>query len=424
MRSEHQFSRIGMCWRLAGAAVLAAAIASPADAQSEAPTLFIVNNTTASVASFIINDDGALTFVDTFSTGEGPQALDVSPNGRYLAVGHGTASTTTEELRIFEIGADASLTEVLNADVPDSPLSLLWLDDQKLAVAETDLGESFVNTFAFDADAPALTQIDSEATGDFTPFIALRPQGDFLYADDSFGNFIFPFNVEDDGSLTPTPAESTGSLFALEMAISDDGAKLYAAAGISGDGQSVLGFSIDDQSGELSPLPGSPFTSPGSSPAHIVLSEDDQWAFVGHGSDATIWSFAIEDDGALTPTGEMFDVGFQGSIGDLAIMDDILFVSDETSAFDNQTGVYTFQIDETDGSFSIIGMFSTQGGRPQAIALWNPAGPAADLNGDGVVDGADLGLLLGQWGADGPADLNDDGVVDGADLGLLLGAWG
>jgi len=48
----------------------------------------------------------------------------------------------------------------------------------------------------------------------------------------------------------------------------------------------------------------------------------------------------------------------------------------------------------------------------------------ADLNGDGVVDGADLGLLLGQWGSDGPADLNDDGVVDGADLGLLLGAWG
>lgn len=48
-----------------------------------------------------------------------------------------------------------------------------------------------------------------------------------------------------------------------------------------------------------------------------------------------------------------------------------------------------------------------------------------DLNGDGVVDGADLGILLGAWG-DGPgspADLNQDGVVDGADLGILLSAW-
>jgi len=48
----------------------------------------------------------------------------------------------------------------------------------------------------------------------------------------------------------------------------------------------------------------------------------------------------------------------------------------------------------------------------------------ADFNGDGVVDGADLGTLLGQWGSDGPADLNGDGVVDGADLGTLLGQWG
>ncbi|MFG0275881.1 MAG: hypothetical protein ACF8QF_12585 [Phycisphaerales bacterium] len=48
-----------------------------------------------------------------------------------------------------------------------------------------------------------------------------------------------------------------------------------------------------------------------------------------------------------------------------------------------------------------------------------------DLNGDGVVDGADLGLLLGFWGACAgcAADLNDDGVVNGADLGILLGAW-
>jgi uncharacterized protein (DUF2141 family) len=48
----------------------------------------------------------------------------------------------------------------------------------------------------------------------------------------------------------------------------------------------------------------------------------------------------------------------------------------------------------------------------------------ADLNGDGVVDGNDLGLLLAAWGTRGPADLNGDGTVDGNDLGLLLAAWG
>ncbi len=50
----------------------------------------------------------------------------------------------------------------------------------------------------------------------------------------------------------------------------------------------------------------------------------------------------------------------------------------------------------------------------------------ADLDANEVVDGADLGLLLNQWGnnVDGPADLNQDGVVDGADLGLMLASWG
>lgn len=49
----------------------------------------------------------------------------------------------------------------------------------------------------------------------------------------------------------------------------------------------------------------------------------------------------------------------------------------------------------------------------------------ADFNCDGIVDGDDLGTLLGQWGAcrGCPADFNRDGVVDGDDLGELLGAW-
>ena len=60
----------------------------------------------------------------------------------------------------------------------------------------------------------------------------------------------------------------------------------------------------------------------------------------------------------------------------------------------------------------------------------DPLGPpgSADLNGDGVVNGADLGSMLGSWGpcvgTPCPADLNSDGVINGADLGGMLGSWG
>jgi hypothetical protein len=51
-------------------------------------------------------------------------------------------------------------------------------------------------------------------------------------------------------------------------------------------------------------------------------------------------------------------------------------------------------------------------------------GNPADLNGDGRVDGADLGLLLAAWGTPGPTDLDGSGSTDGADLGILLTNWG
>ncbi len=50
----------------------------------------------------------------------------------------------------------------------------------------------------------------------------------------------------------------------------------------------------------------------------------------------------------------------------------------------------------------------------------------ADLSppgGDGMVSGADLAFLLGDWGGS-TADLDGDGVTNAADLAILLGGWG
>jgi formylglycine-generating enzyme required for sulfatase activity len=50
-----------------------------------------------------------------------------------------------------------------------------------------------------------------------------------------------------------------------------------------------------------------------------------------------------------------------------------------------------------------------------------------DLNGDRKVSGADIGILLGEWGTAGGntgADIDGNGTVSGSDLGAMLGAWG
>ncbi|MCE2882598.1 MAG: FG-GAP-like repeat-containing protein [Planctomycetaceae bacterium] len=50
-------------------------------------------------------------------------------------------------------------------------------------------------------------------------------------------------------------------------------------------------------------------------------------------------------------------------------------------------------------------------------------GVFGDLNGDGIVNAADLAVLLNSWGSGGPADLDGSGSVDAADMTLLLNAF-
>ncbi len=62
--------------------------------------------------------------------------------------------------------------------------------------------------------------------------------------------------------------------------------------------------------------------------------------------------------------------------------------------------------------------------RPRLTVVFEaPANNPADLNGDGIVNGADLAAMLQAWGTPGPGDLDGDGSVGGGDLGLLLQAW-
>ena len=93
--------------------------------------------------------------------------------------------------------------------------------------------------------------------------------------------------------------------------------------------------------------------------------------------------------------------------------------------------------DGTDGTDGTASSELTFEGFAEA---WGSPNPDYDLNGDGVVDGSDLGTYLeqmeegpdvdpthverfmGAWGTDDPEfDFNGDGIVDGIDLGLLLG---
>jgi hypothetical protein len=50
--------------------------------------------------------------------------------------------------------------------------------------------------------------------------------------------------------------------------------------------------------------------------------------------------------------------------------------------------------------------------------------PVGDVSRDGVVNAADLALLLGAWGAFNPLfDVNESGLVDAGDIAAALNDW-
>lgn len=116
-------------------------------------------------------------------------------------------------------------------------------------------------------------------------------------------------------------------------------------------------------------------------------------------------------------TGVMKDTDYLASLGLLSQLPPT-FVMREISAV------------SPDGStIAVSGLYSDRFEYQSFLIHLNP--PAAcpgDTNGDNVVNGADLSVLLSQFGqsvaAGTGADFNGDGVVNGADLSVLLSSFG
>ncbi len=95
--------------------------------------------------------------------------------------------------------------------------------------------------------------------------------------------------------------------------------------------------------------------------------------------------------------------------------------SDESAVSRIWGGIHPI-VDDIPARFSAAKSGKRSAGR--AMALFQGLAQSPDINFDGVVDAADLGVLLSNWGGTGVGDLNGDGIVDAADLGLLLFNWG
>ncbi len=445
MRTRESVCRV--VWsRVSQAAVLAcvAASATIAAGQSNERAAFVVNdgNNEGSVTSYLIDEDGSVEFVQKLVTGEGPgfdygtnaTAVSITPNGKFLAIGHASGDPPPGDppgrrVTIVQVHHDATMSMYMDFLTDPTPNSVQWIDDEYLVVTKSNFSQgSELIMYHVDVDDEVVTEIDRKATGVFMDSIALHPTGDYLFAETTWGDYTLQaFRINADRTLTLKDSVDSSS-FVLGLSVTPDGSRVYGGGGISAD--AVTGFDFDPETGGLSELSNSPYPSPGDGPRQAVISPDGSTLVAGHGGDATIHTYLIDEPtGDLTLTGYTFDAGFQANLRDMQVHEDLLLVPARGVTSSDPQGLATFAF-LPDGSLEMKGDFvDSQGINPDGVVGWSPLMCPADLTGDGVVGGADLGTLLASWGTcpdpdECPEDLTGDGAVGGADLGMLLANWG
>ena len=423
--------------RLSRVIPLAAALAHGVAAQPDEPTLFLAHyySLGGTVASYTINPDGTLTLKDNEPAGTWCDALAISPDGGMLAVGNGAGtsdgSSTLDRLFFLSVGADGSMSYVNDIWVPTSPLQLQWFDDDTLILGQSDLSNSMLIVYDVDRENGTVTQTDIEATGGFATSVILNDDRTKLYVNDSLGNVVRRYDVNPDGTLAFEAAVGV-PIFPIDLTLSPDGSELYFAGGISSNADKVAGYSVLNEAQFIKPLPNSPYISPGDSPKSVTFNADGSFAYIGHGTDATVRAFAVDDeDGSLTPTGYSFDVGSQGTLGEVAAYADFLFLADDSTVSDGISGVYSFLIND-DGSLTQADFKTAATVRPEGdLIVWAPstAPCAADVNADGAASPADFTAWLTCFNSPksapfcANADVNGDGTIDPADFTAWLSAF-
>ncbi|MCA9273042.1 MAG: beta-propeller fold lactonase family protein [Phycisphaerales bacterium] len=400
-----------------------------AAAQPVEPTLFVAHyhGGGATVVAFVINGDGTLSMADSAPSGVWSDSIAISPDGSTLCVGNPAGSDdgfgTSDFAYFFHINADSTLSPLGSVIIPQSPLAMSWLDNDTIAILNSDISNSIINTYDVDLEVPSVTLVDTEATGGFATNFANDRSRSLLFTQDSFSNAIFRYAYDGTGNMTASGSVTQGS-YALDVTLSADNRFLYSAGGISSNRNKVTGYAVNEAANPvpLMALPGSPYVSAGNSPANIAIMPAGDYLFVGHGTDATVRGFAIDnEDGSLTATGAFFDVGSQGSIGDMTTYQDLLFVTDDTiETTGDDRGVLVFRIDAMGGMTQIGPKYDTGTPRPEGdLVVWAPSAPpcVADTNGDGMLSPADFSAWVAAFNTMAPAcDQNSDGACTPADF--------
>jgi 6-phosphogluconolactonase (cycloisomerase 2 family) len=244
-----------------------------------------------------------------FATGTGPSSLAMSPTAPFLFV----ADQTSGDITAFTVDpGSGSLGTVAGSPFLIAPAS----NPKSLAVSPkgnflyvANPTQGTVAGFAIGSNG-ALTSVgppQSMGAGAVPNFVAVEHSGRFVYVVDTANNAVLGFAIQSNGTLAPI----NGSPFPagaspLAIGIDPQGALLFVANNLSNN---VSAFAIDNSSGALGAVSGSPFATGGVGPSGIAVDTDTSLVYVTEQGSHDIAAFSIGANGALKAiTGSPFGV--------------------------------------------------------------------------------------------------------------------
>jgi 6-phosphogluconolactonase (cycloisomerase 2 family) len=227
-----------------------------------------------------------------------------SANGQFLFVGRGPFPPAGGAgIDVFQINADGSLTLV-----PGSPFGVGGgagfdvLFDARRKNVISDVNDSEVSVFNAAKTGALVPILGSPFT---TPTVnnhkmALGSQGSCLFVAGGTGGGVSAMQVARDGSLSNAPGSpvaATGQSSVFGAATTQQGNFAYF-----GGNNSIAGFSFDNRC-SLTPIPGSPFSSGGSSPYGVTTEGSGKFLFAVNTFGSSVSAFKIATNGSLTLIG-------------------------------------------------------------------------------------------------------------------------
>src|SRR4030088_1186866 len=283
---------------------------------------YVANNQDDTVSIFAIRGYRlqAVGYVYT-GAGSNPRAVFVTPSQAFLYVAEGTVGIAGYAINNINGG----LTPVLGSPfLTGTIFSIAMHPSGKFLVA---VSGTRVTVYAIDPSSGSLTSIQTVA-GDSPVAAAIDPTGSFLFTANVNSNSVSAFTINrNTGILTPVP----GSPFAAgpnpQSVVIQHGKFLYVP---NGNGASVSAYAINSKTGALVEVAGSPFST-GSIPVAAVTM--NSFLFVGNSADKTVSQYSINPPTCVLP--KTAPPSPTGSSGPLALTasptEPLIYVADHDS---------------------------------------------------------------------------------------------